>query len=240
MATIQTIITDAMGLINTIAIDETPPTSELNLGLRTLNYLIAEWSVQNLMLRGDTDVTVNTTAGISGYTIGPSGSDITGGKPIRLLSANVIDSQMDYPLEIIDMSVYESLIDKDVTQGRPYYVAYDPVTTQQATASGKFYLYPEPDAVYPVTFRYEAYLTEYTGLSNTSISEPIYEVALVQNLAVKLFRRYHDNKVVIPQDLMIAARNSENVIKSMNNRPGVASFDFPGKVSKYNIYTDQG
>jgi len=90
--TVQNIITDAMGLIGAVAADETPTTSENTLALRVANTMIDRWSSQRLLLRSSTTLDFTLVANKAEYTIGASGADIAGGKPIRLISAYYTDS----------------------------------------------------------------------------------------------------------------------------------------------------
>ena len=67
--TAQEIITEALGIIGAIAIDETPTTSEINAGLKVLNIMLNSWSAQHLLLRGTTTATKTLTANDYPYTI---------------------------------------------------------------------------------------------------------------------------------------------------------------------------
>ena len=237
--TVQELLIESMGLINTIAIDETPTSSELNAALRSANVMLDGWSAQKLMLRSGTDVSFSLTAGQASYTIGASGCNITTpNKIISILGGYVTDSNVDYPLEPQTESFYDSLEDKNISQSRPIYVAYDAGDAQQTSQKGTLYFYYIPDKAYTVKLETTTYLTEFVNLSDTARFEPAYYEAIIYNLALRLFRKFHDNKVPIPQDLVAIAHTSKNTIMSMNAQQYIVGFDFPGRASKYNIYTD--
>lgn len=239
--TVQQILIDAMGLINTIAIDEVPETSELTLALRTANVMLDRWSAQKLMLRSNITLVVPLVAGKSEYTIGLSGADITSNKIIHIESGYITDNGMDYSMDVVEKSLYDTFEDKNVSLARPEYVGYDPGATQQAVQKGTIFFYYTPDKSYTATLETMVYLTEFLNLSDTVTFEPVYYEALIYNLAVRLFRHFHAATAQVPADIVGIANESRATIMNMNHSPLIAGFDFPGKgTGKYNIYTDEG
>jgi len=238
--TVQQLLTESLGLINAVAIDETPTTSELNSALISANVMIDSWSAQRLMLRADTALTFSLQSGKATYTVGASGADVTAGKILSIQSAIITDNNVDYVLSVETGQFYDSLQDKDVSTGRPMYVSYDAGATQQAVQKGTISFYYTPDKAYSVTLQTQAYLTEFTNLSDNVTFEPSYYEALIYNLAIRLFRRYHDNKVQIPPDLVAIANEAKTRIMNINSTQVTSVMEFPGSVSKYNIYSDAG
>lgn len=237
--TAQGIITDAMSLFGAVAIDETPTTSELNLGLRVANAMIDRWASRRLLLRATVSVTVPLTTNKAAYTVGASGADVIFVKPAKLISGYLRDSgNNDVPLEVIDKSIYDTFGDKAVSTGKPEYVAYDPGLAQQAAQKGTFYFYYTPSTNYTAYLDVDAYLTEFANLSDNVSFEPAYYEALIYNLAVRLFRHYREASIPIPADIQLIANNTLSDLRSLNSVPFIAGMEFPGKVSKYNIYTD--
>lgn len=236
--TVADILKDAMGLCNAIEIDETPSSTEMAVALRAANVMIDSWSTRKLMLRSDSKVLFTLSAGKAKYTIGPSGCDITFAKPVRVESGYVTDNQLDYPLEVISTGLYDAQSDKNVSTSRPIYVAYDPVSTQQTSKVGELFFYYSPDKGYPCRLKVYTYLTEFTGYTEVVSFEPAYYEALIYNLAVRLFRRYSDDKTPIPPDIAAIAEDSLRNLRAMNSTQYIAGMDLPGKVSSFNIYTD--
>lgn len=235
---VQDLIKDAMGIIGAIAIDEEPTASEYTMGLRTANIMLDRWSSQRLMLRSDTPLAFTLTPGKASYTVGLVGTDVTTNKLLNVRSGYVIDANIDYPLEIITKEVYNSLEDKNVSSSRPMYACYDPQSSQQAQQTGILSFYYTPDKPYTVMLETESYMTEFVNLTDTVTFEPAYYEALVYNLAIRLFRRFHDGAAQLPMDVVNIANNSLHSIMSMNSQQVIAGMELPGKVSRYNIYTD--
>jgi len=239
--TVQELLIDAMSLIGATAIDETPTTSELNLGLRVANMMIDRWSSMPLMLRSTDTLSFVANPGQAVYSIGEYGADINSKKPIKVFSGFVRDQgKVDYPLDIVDKSVYDSLQDKDISTGRPTMLIYDPMGTEQWTPYGNIILYYTPDQTYTVYFDCTRDVCEFEDLEETVDFEPIYYEALKYGIAVRLFRHFHAVSVPIPADLLKMEADTLRAIYSMNNRTILSASDFPQRGGKYNVYTDQG
>lgn len=234
----QDVLKDAMGLVNAIEIDETPSSSDLSIVLRAANVMIDGWSSQNLLLRSDTTITVPLVAGVAGYTIGSSGADVTAPKPIKITSAYITDASMDYPLEIVTKALYDTFEDKNVSQSRPEYLAYDPGATQQSAQKGTVYFYHTPEKSYTVSLECQAYLTEFVNFTDTITFEPAYYEPLIYNLAVRIFRRFSDDKTPIPMDIQVIANEGLTRLKAMNATQVISGVDLPGKNARWNVYTD--
>lgn len=237
--TVLQLLSDALGLIGAIEIDETPSSSELEKARRTANVMIDRWSSQHLMLRSSSSIVFTTTPNQASYTIGLSGSNIIASKPLRINYATVTDNSIDYSLDVIPKSLYDSYQDKNVTFSRPNAIVYDPDDAQQSVQKGTLYLYYTPDKAYTVTLDVDLYLTEFDSFADTVNFEPAYYECIIYNLAVRLFRMYNGPNVVVPSDIMLIANNSLNNIKVLNHERVMADCDIPGSVkTSYNIYTD--
>ena len=236
---VSDVLKDAMGLIGAIEIDESPSSSDMALALRTANVMIDRWSSNRLMLRSSVKLSFPLVAGKNSYTIGLSGADVTAPKPIKIYSAYIKDqANLDLPLEIIDTTTYDNLSDKDVSIGQPMYLAYDSLATQQPIQTGQISIYATPDRPYILNCQIDNYLTEFVNLTDTVTFEPAYYEALIYNLAVRLFRHFNDSKVNVPIDIVGIANNSLSNIRNMNAVNTIAVMEMPGKVGKYNIYSD--
>lgn len=238
IVTVSDILKDAMGLCNAIEIDETPPASDMAVALRTLNVMIDRWATQNLLIRSDTTISFSTQVNKASYTIGASGADITAAKPLRVHSGYITDGSIDYPLEVFTKEMFNNLADKNVSSAKPSYVAYDPGAAQQAAQKGTLYFYYTPDKVYPVVLEASAYFTEFVNMTDTVTFEPAYYEALIYGLAVRLFRRYSDDKTPVPQDLATIAHESLKNLKNLNAERVPALMDIPGTKGTYNALTD--
>jgi len=237
--TVAEVIKDARGLIHVIAIDEAPTVSEYNQALRTANVMMGRWATQRLILRSTTELSFQLVAGTSSYTVAPSGAAITAAKPVNITSGYITDAaNLDTPIEVIDMVTYNNLFDKNVSPGKPRYVAYEPGVSQQIVSTGTIYVYYKPDTSYTLNLSVDSFLTEFTATTDVINFEPTYYEALIYNLAVRLFRYYRDATIPVPADILEIAKNSLNNLKTMNNVPTYAGCDIPTNSGKYNIYTD--
>ena len=238
IVTVSDLLKDAMGLVNATEIDETPSSSEMAIALRVANVMLGRWATQNLLVRSDTTTSFSTQAAKASYTIGASGADITASKPLRIHSGYVTDGSVDFPLEVITREMYNNLNDKGVSTARPEYVVYDPGDAQQAVQKGTFYLYSIPDKVYPVKIEGNTYFTEFVNMTDTVTFEPAYYEALIYGIAVRLFRRYSDDKTPVPADLAGIAAESLKNLKNLNAERVPAMMDLPGVGGGYDVLTD--
>lgn len=238
---VQDVIIDAMNLIGAIAINETPTSAEMQVGLRALNMMLDRWSANRLMLRSTSSAVLPLTAGKYIYTIGTSTSDFTSSKPLRIESVFMRDTNgVDYSIEIMPQSAYDALQDKSYNQSIPAAIYYDPGATQQTTNEGTIYVYPIPDSAlqYSLHIDYDEYLSEFSTLTALITFDPAYYEALVYGLAVRLYRRYHtDTARPIPEDIVAMALAALKTIENLNSVQARASMDVPGKVSTFNIFT---
>lgn len=236
---VQDIIKDAMGIIGATAIDEVPTATELNAGLRILNVMIDSWSARKLMLRSSTDMSFPLTTGVRTYTIGPTGAWVAA-RPVRIQNAFVRDSNnTDTHVDVISKQVYNDLQDKLIAQARPVYVEYDPGVTQQAAPVGTMSIFPIPDQSYTFRFSADVYLTEFGALTDTVTMEPAYYEPLMYDLAIRLYRRYHEHGKPIPPDILATARQALKTLEVMNATTPIAAIDIPRGKPVFNIYTDQ-
>ena len=134
--------------------------------------------------------------------------------------------------------MYDNLSDKDVATGQPMYVAYDPDAAQQTAQKGTLYLYYTPNKVYSVTLEASVYFTEFLNFTDAVSFEAVYYEALIYNLAVRLFRRYADDKTPIPADIVHIASESVKNLKNLNAERVPAAMDLPGQKGTYNALTD--
>jgi len=239
--TVQNLIVDSMSLIGATAIDETPTASELALGLRTANMMIDRWSSIPNLLRARDSISFPVTEGKGTYTIGEYGCDINFAKPVRVITAFVRDAaNINYALDIIEKSTYDSLQDRTVSSGRPSMIVYNPVETAQETPYGEFYVYYRPDRTYTVFVDLSKEITQFETLTELIEFEPFYYEAIKYGIAVRLFRHYHAVTIPVPVDLLAREQETLKTLYTLNSRTPLAASDMPRQQGRYNIYTDRG
>ena len=237
---VQDILKDALGLIGVTEADETPSSFDMSLALRTANIMIDRWSSQRLMLRSTTPIVFTVNANVATYTIGIATPpcDIAVVKPINFVSCFLRDSSnTDTNLDIFTKQQYDALNDKDIANGQPELMMYDPGASQQTYQTGEISFYPIPEQTYTAYAEADCYLTEFVNLTDNITFEPAYYEALIYNLGVRLWRRYHTEKP-LPQDIAVLASEAKHSIETMNAVQYTSAMEFPGKSSGYNVYTD--
>ncbi len=236
--TVGDLFKDALGLCNATEIDETPASTDMAVAKRMANIMLGAWSAQHLLLRAAQELTIPLVAGDPTYTIGLSGADVTAVKPLKVESGYIIDSSMNYPLEVWPGEAFDGLQDQAITTTRPFYVTYDPGSPQQAAQKGTARFYPKPDKVYSARLQCQICLTEFVNFTDTVTFEPVYYEPLLYNLAVRLFRRYANDQTPVPMDLVVIARDSLNTLKTLNAEQVRATLDLPGRPGAYDGYSD--
>lgn len=191
------------------------------------------------MLLAETQAPLTVTSGTGSYTIGATGTWVTASKPTAIYGGFVRDSDgNDSPLEFLTRDRWDAIPDKDAN-GPPRYALYDPGLTQQATPLGTVYLYPEPDDAYTAYLNLQLALTQFAALTTTFTMPDSYEELIVYNLALRLWREYHNDEPV-PQDIVFIAKDSMKVVETANSRIPRASCDLPGGAGGgYSIYSDE-
>lgn len=208
MATAQQIIEDALADIGAVDPIEPLTANESAHGLRKLNEMLESWSTESLAVYQILQENFPTVAGTASYTIG-SGATWNTTRPLRIESAFIRHSGIDYPLDVVLREVYDAISAK-TTQGRPELLYYEP-----SVANGVVYPYGVPDAVYTVFLNSYKQLQSFAALTTTVVLPTGYILAIKSNLSLHLAPGY--NKT--PSDeLKNIARDSLAAIKRLNAR----------------------
>jgi len=226
--TVNDAIKRALRLLGVLDPQVEPEAGMVAEALIALNGMLASWSAQQNAIYAPTDKTFSTVAGTSSYTIG-SGATIDVTRPKNIMVAWIRESDdTDYPLEIIAMENYTSIVDKTVSS-RPTQLYHE-----RSYPTGTIYLYYEPDKVYTVHMKLWAAFTIYTTTTE-SLALPLeYEDAICSNLAIRLAPEYQTS---IRQELALMASDSFNTVKNLNAQPIPQIISDPFRVpTKTNIY----
>ncbi len=238
---VQQLIKSALQDIGALAKSESPTADELTDGLTKLNTMIDAWSVRSLMVLGTILEGFALTAGKQAYTIG-IGGDLNTPKPSKITDGFIRDgNNEDTGLDILTREEWDSITDKAIATGRPTALFFDPGITQAGVQTGVVNLYPNPDASSPYTLFIgeQKGLTEFQAPTDTVTFQSAYYEALEYNLAIRLWRQYHEDARPIPQDLRDLALSSMHVVEMMNARQPTSVIEVPGKRVPYNILTGQ-
>jgi hypothetical protein len=223
--------------VGVIAASEPPAASDLQDAMRKLNFMLNAWSVRSLMVLGAIMEGFGLTAGKGQYSIG-IGGDFNTTKPSAISSAFLRDGvNEDSGIILLTQTQWFAITDKDISTGRPTAIYYDQGITQAANQMGIVNIYTMPDASTPYTLFIgeQKPLTEFSNLTDVVTFQPAYYEALEYNLAIRLWRSYHEDDKPIPADVVMLARETMQVIETMNAKQVTATIEAPGKARPYNI-----
>lgn len=138
------VVFSALRVFNAVALGTTLDTDTLNNGIQVLNMLLKAWQTQGLKIWTIEELIVTPVLGKQVYTISPTGPDIVGNKPLRLIQGLCFsrdnNSNLDRPIQVISKNEYMLLGNKITSQGAINSVMYDPGVTQ-----GNIYVYNVAD-----------------------------------------------------------------------------------------------
>ena len=209
--TVHDIIEQAFQLIGVAQSGEKIPAEDAATALTTLNMMIGMWNSERLMVNGWTDATHSLTVGDAVYTIGPSGADITAARPFKIERAfvryNAGSMAYDYQLEIVPVGKYQEVFLKGMTTTYPCYLWYNPTFP-----NGTITLYPVPSQACELHVVSYAQISEFAALTTSINLAPGYDMALVNNLALKLCLKFGKQ----PQALLVteAAESKAAVMRA--------------------------
>jgi hypothetical protein len=235
--TILDLIKAALQEIGALAADETPNGSDTQLALKTLNLMLGAWSADNLRVRATVQENFALVAGTRSYTIGSTGVFATV-KPLKILGAFVRDSNNnDSGLNVIEKDLYNSFTDKLISSGTPEDLYFDPGLTQQTAQLGTIYLSPIPNAADTLYIESQKILTSISSVGAAVTFEPPYYEAILYNLAVRLYRKFHEHSAQIPTDTLRMAADTLAVVERMNSVTPIAGMNMPTQTGGWNINT---
>ena len=241
---VQQLIKYAMQDIGVLAKQEAPKADEISDGLATLNMMMGGWSVRSLMVLGAVLESFPLIPGKTSYTIG-IGDDFNTTRPSAITVAFIRDGyNSDTPLQTIELDVWASIPDKDISTARPEVLYYDPGITQQSSFMGICSFYPTPDAStpYKLFMGEQKPLTEFVNFTDVVSFQPAYYEALRYNLAVRLWLQYHEDGRPVSMDIKKLANDSMKSIETMNSKTPTATIEVSGRAkagSNYNILTGE-
>jgi len=196
--TALTIIDAALRAIRGKDSDIASSTQQRTDALEALNFLVTSWQAKGMQVWCQKQGTHTLTASTNSYTVG-SGGDINQQRPLSIQMAWLRDtSGKDNPMRIGGREEYNSFTDK-TTPGVPVFLYYDPQydlpgTNSGATAKGKIFLWPTPDATtvatYDLYFIYTRPIQDFASSSDNLDFPQEWYNAVKWNLAVEIMPEY--------------------------------------------------
>lgn len=215
MTTALDLIQSSMRLATVLASGETATADEATDGLKALNDILENWSLENLSVWSSNVSPFALTPGVSTYTVGAGGAfNIT--RPIRTGLSYIRVSGADFPVEQWSLEEYNCVAVKTVGGIPQRYVYLNEYPLAQII------LYPVPAVASTIYLNYDRVLSFPVALSTDLAFPPGYEKALRYTLAVNLAPEYG----VTPSPAVVAiATASKADLKRANKKQVVAAYD---------------
>lgn len=215
MSSALDLIQSSMRLATVLASGETATADEATDGLKALNDILENWSLENLSVWQTNNQSFALSPNVSSYTIGPGGAfDTT--RPIRTGSAFVRVSGSDFPVTEWGLDEYNAVAVKTVG-GIPQRYVY-----LNEYPLGQIILYPVPAVASTLFISIDKLLTFPVALATVLAYPPGYERALRYALAVNLAPEYG---VVPPPAVAAIATASKADLKRANKKRVVSAYD---------------
>lgn len=232
MATAGDLIDRSLRLLGQIGAGETASTDEAADGLEVINALLESWRNERLMAYAFEELTLTLANADSSYTIG-SGGDVNTTRPVAIERAWIVDSNISYPVRIIDEKEYAAIPDKAATADWPDKLLYRPTM-----ATGTIIVHHVPNATRTMKLLVRVPVTAFAATSTSVSLPPGWERALAYNLAVDWAPEFETE----PSSAVVKmAQESKASIKQANYRPIRARTGLNSLVgySTPNILTDE-
>jgi hypothetical protein len=174
-----------MRLIQALGTGETPTADEITDGLDALNAMLDSWWLERMAVFAIQERLFALTVGTQNYPIGPGAvAPFNVERPVKIETAYVRVSGVDYPLSVIDYDRWTSIGYK-ANQGIPQWVYYEPTVPE-----GELFLWPIPSVAMTLYLGSRLRIQSFTTSNDAINMPPGYVDALCFNLAVKLAPEY--------------------------------------------------
>ena len=184
MPTGKTILKGALRLLNVKASVDSLSAAEEEDGKEVLNDLLDSLGNEKLMLPALVEITHTLTANDGQYSIGSSG-DINTDRPLKIESALIRKDNLDYPVEMVESRVWNSIYNKQTTSSYPRSLYY-----RKSYPLGEINLYPVPNEANTLVLQVWAQLSQITNMDTTLTLPAGYNKFLKYQLAMDLAPEY--------------------------------------------------
>lgn len=233
MATALDSIKRAMRLLGVLSIGETPSPEESEDGLESLNAMLDSFANDKQVIYAPTLDTIAWAPGTSSYTLGPTGTQVTG-RPVTLLTSCYFEwGDVSYPLRPITVDDYSQIALKGLNTTIPEYIWCNP-TYPDSTIT----LYPTPTTAISVKVWSNKALLAIPTLTTDLALPPGYKDFIDYNLAERLAPEY---EVQVPMAVAKQAMLTRKTISRTNFVSQFMSYpvgSLPGH-GQFNIYSGQ-
>ena len=208
MSTALDSIKRAMRLLGVLSVGETPSAQESSDGLEALNAMLESFSNDKQVIYAPTLDSIAWAPGTPTYTVGPTGTVISG-RPITLLSScYFIWGDVSYPLVPTTIDEYNTIPLKVLNNTIPQFIWCNP-TFPDSTIT----LYPTPSAAITLKLWSNKILQSFPTLTTDIALPPGYKDFIDYNLAERLAPEY---QVPVPGDVAKQAMLTRKTIARTN------------------------
>ncbi len=244
MPSVRSIITDAMTEIGVLEAGESLSGEQGALGLLRTQNMIDSWAADRLTLSLQLRTTFTLLSGTSTVTLGPSGADVTMGRPVWINSCNYIipgtSPAVESPIGIMDEDAYANISIKALSSALPMQCFYQ---TNLTDALGSLFFWPQVSQNVQIALYTPQAVSVPATLNTILIGPPGYQEAFMYQLAERLMTpmgvKAEDVPLLVGPDGH-AARATRNM-KRPNVDPGQMGIDpalVPNMGAGYNVLTD--
>lgn len=190
--TTNEVIVNSLYLIGELGVGETPDAFMLSTGLELINELLDKFAADSIYIPFLTTINSIFTPGQDTYSISDMivGSDIVADRIIDLSFANYTvptsgDTQLVYPLRIINKATYWGVVRQTNLQARPGFIFLN-----KQAAESFITVYPVPDQPYPFSIQVKVMLNSLVNQETLGELPPNYYGFLKYALARKFLAYY--------------------------------------------------
>ena len=238
MASVRSIITDALTEIGVLAGTETPSASDAQLALRRFQHQIDAWAADRLTLAVQRRTQITWPTSTSTQTIGPGGQ-IAITRPVWINNMTYVDPGTSPAVEVVmgpmedDSYALQSI--KGLQSGLPQQYYYQ---TSLTTGLGSLFIWPQPTQQLTLYLYSPQAVGVPASLDDDLIGPPGYQDAFMYQLAMRLLTPFGRPT---PEALPGLARDAFANMKRPNVKPGLLGVDAALSAAQgagYNILTD--
>jgi len=182
--TVRDMLTETYQDLTLLAAGETLEPSDEAFGILKLTRLLDNWNAERAGVYANRLTTYTLTASLNPHTIGPTGTFVVTQRPVSVDWANLVISDVRYPMRIKDAQWWAALTLPLLSTNIPGYLHYEP-----EWPNGKLYLYPVPAAAYGLELMTRIVLAD-LALDDTLTMPPGYRDAIILTLGEMIASTY--------------------------------------------------
>ncbi len=215
---VQDVITDTLVALGEVGQGETVNPDDLAFCLIRLNAMLDSWSTERLSLYTIPRAQFTLSASVQDYTIGPTGTFTTIGRPVLLQTAAIIISgtTIRFQMNVLTAKQWAMIQEKGLVGVLPTDIYMD-----QDFPNAGIHLWPIPSGTPDIELYYWNPLTQFATVADTFTFPPGYQDAVKYGLMVHLAQAY--NKSVDPAILALA-QQKKAAIQTLNAQILAGSF----------------